>query len=166
MKEQILELRVKIDSISQLTKELKPINKNQEYKAFPEYINSKEIENTYDSLILAKAWLGKVLAEMGESTPYVNDGKRKDVKDIEPTAETTKNLTINKDGGWEDFNHIQKVDWLRQEIEKIVDIIKEIYISNYLVSRELNLARDNAYNYLCESRFWLGFELQRIRENK
>ena len=43
MKEQIIQLRVKIDGLSQLTKGLKPINKNEEFKAFPEYINSKEI---------------------------------------------------------------------------------------------------------------------------
>jgi hypothetical protein len=66
MKDQIKELRVRIDGLSQLTQELKPINKNEEFKAFPEYINSKEIEKTYNSLILAKAWLGKVLGELAE----------------------------------------------------------------------------------------------------
>ena len=31
-------------------------------------------------------------------------------------------------------------------------------------SREFAIARTNCYTHLCEARFWLGFELQRIKE--
>lgn len=159
MKEQIKELRVEIDGLSVLTKQLSP---------------SKEIEKTYDSLILAKAWLGKVLGEIGEPTPYANDGNRKSVEDIEPTADKgfkyiqiseTEDYIINDGIKWSSLNHIEKVDWLREEIQLIVNIVKDIHISNYQVSREFNIARTNSYNYLSEARFHLGFELQRIRES-
>jgi hypothetical protein len=176
MKEQIIQLRVKIDGLSQLTKGLKPINKNEEFKAFPEYINSKEIEKTYDSLILAKAWLGKVLQELGESTPYANDGNRKTVEDIEPTADKPNYIiTKNIDTGCYDWdkgmNHIEKVDWLRQEIDIITAEVQGAFIRGYVEKLVTDIDRVHLlnkiiYQHLSEARFWLGFELQRIRESK
>lgn len=158
MKEQIKELRVEIDGLSVLTKQLSP---------------SKEIEKTYDSLIFAKAWLGKVLGEIGEPTPYANDGNRKSVQDIEQTADTSNKP---KDGSsfeenWSNKNHIEKVDWLRQEINKITVEVQsqinrfkfgKIQLETY---SSVDLYQQNIYTYLCEARFWLGFELQRIKEN-
>jgi len=132
MKEQIKELRVKIDGLSQLTKELKPLTFLSSVDNSRDY-NSPEIEKAYDSLILAKAWLGKVLGELGEATPYKNDGNRKTIGDIEPTADRA--ITT-----------------------------QTIHTGNQ--SREFAIARTNSYNHLCEARFWLGFELQRIKESK
>lgn len=178
MKQEIKKLRVMIDGLSQLTKELKPINKNEEFKAFPEYINSQEIEKTYDSLILAKAWLGKVLGELGESTPYNNDGKRKHVKDIEPTTDTGNLNDVSTvewftQTKWLELTHIEKVDWLRQEIEKVHNILLEYYDiycgKDGSVEEPLFWVMSNmklSLQYLSEARFWLGFELQRIKENK
>lgn len=113
------------------------------------------------------------MSELGSETPYKNDGERKEVKDIEVAVdifEVMKN-SIDKYGGrvdhtlpqeyWKDCNHIQKVDWLR---EHIAIIIKELLELNITGSRELAIARTNSYNHLCEARFWLGFELQRIKE--
>jgi len=170
MIEKIKELRVKIDGLSQLVKELNPIK----VPIISGYKNSDEINKAYDSLILAKAWLGKVLGELGTSTPYANDGKRKDVKDIEPTADTVN--VDYKDGtsissmshisnvmDFESKTHIEKVDWLRQEIDKIIKNMlatKMRYIWNVNNGDLLGLV----YKYLCEARFWLGFELQRIKE--
>lgn len=201
MKEQIKELRIRIDGVSQLVKELNKsalidINKitvninspedaiallkaannspmvmiEASNKPIVEYIEKHEISKCYESLILAKAWLGKVLGELGETTPYANDGNRKSVEDIEPTADKNTMIEINtnkpvlEEFGWKSKSYIEKVDWLRQEIQLIVNIVKDIYISNYQVSREFNIARTNSYNHLCEARFWLGFELQRIKE--
>lgn len=130
--------------------------------------NSKQIEKAVDSLILAKAWLGKILGELGESTPYANDGNRKTVEDIEPAADTHKQInethTFGKEQGiisedYLDFTHIEKVDWLREEIDSLLPIVK-------------GLQADSNYTYLfwfviqhlSEARFRLGFELQRIRE--
>lgn len=214
MKDQIKQVRVKIDGLSQLVKELKPnssksilIIKTDKYCtqedqlaqnqflskwnkepfsfAIPKDIeyeihnlnDFKEINKCYDSLILAKAWLGKVLGELGEATPYFKDGNRHELKDIEPTADTVKKgikemVSVNwfdngievwKKTQYEPKNHIEKVDWLRQTIQTaVLNDIKNLELKG---SRELAIARTNCYNHLSEARFHLGFELQKIKEN-
>jgi hypothetical protein len=169
MKEQIKELRVHIDGLYQLTKELKPINRKPEPLTI-EMVNSKEIENATHSLIYAKAWLGKVLGELGAESPY-NSGY-KTVTDIEPTADTHHKINethvFGKEEGlitenYFEFNHVQKVDWLRSSIE---DLIQQIIKLDLKGSRELAIARTNAYTHLCEARFALGFELERIKNEQ
>jgi hypothetical protein len=245
MNNQIKELRIKIDGLAQLIKELKPIEKSirRQRGSLPatlKKVNSKEIEKSYDSLTLAKAWLGKMLGELGNELIFkpneykielhsdapVNmngnfevfiDGEKKEVKntiivifskqpltyneildkfrntkaikdikgnfknpygsgyktieDIEPTADVSFGQEIFKDNfellWWKnELNHIEKVDWLRQSIEKIISEIKEIGNppSPLMLNRELSIARTNAFNHLCEARFWLGFELARIKK--
>ena len=199
MKEEIKNLRVKIDGLSQLVKQLKspckyvvPLSvipdgvsavdviemfKQQLPVLFVEdnpdsvhKINSNEIDKCYDSLILAKAWLGKMLAELGEETPYKNDGNRKTVDDIEPTADKAifiSDFPIAPDNWTEEgpvtASHIEKVDWLRQEIQKVQ---KEVHaVSDCGTPVSGLLAWNFVYQYLCEARFQLGFELQRIKES-
>lgn len=196
MKEQIKDLRVKIDGLSQLVKELHPFEDipNNSYiiaitntkgkTVYKMPMTSDELRKCADSLLLGKAWLGKLLGELGVETPYKNDGKRTDVNSIEPTADrldlTDKSIkdyitmgealqNCSKD--YNLLNHIEKVDWLRQEIEKTIIEIKlfkqELHAHlDGKVSIECNIARTNCYNHLCEARFWLGFELQRIKENE
>lgn len=190
MIDQIKTLRVKIDGLAQLTKELKPIPRYPEIHVVGEepwyYIPSNEINKTYDSLILAKAWLGKVLGELGTESPYKSGYKT--VSDIEPTAdiaELIENDFIqypteqNKKGSvfidkpridleftseeWQTKSHIEKVDWLRTEIESIINEIKKLDKS-CAPSREFAIARTNTFTHLSEARFWLGFELQRIKK--
>jgi len=176
MKEQIKELRVKIDGLAQLTEELKPLRfseKELQSMNMPSNWaanNSKELEQAVDSLYLAKAWLGKVLGELGEENPYKSGYKTKE--DIEPTADVAEYIPGNKaiadrnKKDYSEFNHIEKVDWLRQEIEVIVNLVKQIARTDaQFFTKEFNIARTNSYNHLCEARFWLGFELQRIKEN-
>lgn len=198
MKDKIKELRLRIDGISQLVKDLKPftwihgINKEAEntdadiyqmylvsdslsysntnhkyhtliktdrgtyrtssshpfdeslFKTFDR--NSKEINKAYDSLILAKAWLGEVLKELGN----------------EPEADKIKALLGVENGkSYRDFTHIEKIDWLRKEIENIsIDVVRNYtervgFNPYYLVIQHLN-----------EARMWLEFELERTKENK
>ena len=181
MKKQIKELRVKIDGLSQLVKNLKTkktqvdialktkqetiddfLNRVESEKLGVEIIEqSEQIKKCYDSLLLAKAWLGKVLGELGENTPYANDGNRKTVEDIEPTADVQVWTYFND--GFKDKSHIEKVDWLRQEIQAIIDLeTNDTLILFDLVSRSYFIW---AFKHLCEARFWLGFELERIRES-
>lgn len=184
MKEEIKELRLKLDSLAQLTRELKPLGQkwvNLTERGFvnvDKRSNSKEIEKAYDSLILAKAWLGKILGELGESTPYANDGQRKTVEDIEPTTDTSKlteeqkilyasnNKALVKailtQEDWDNFNHIEKVDWLREEIKNIIDTTTN-FSEDF---PEIELEQGFVYKYLCEARFWLGWELARLRDEK
>jgi hypothetical protein len=198
MKEQITELRIKIDGLAQLTKELKPIKTGWVGEPIPNVdkvgINSKEIKKTYDSLILAKAWLGKCLQQLGESTPYSNDGKRKTVKDIEPTADKapTEINGFKLDTMWRieglnrEPNYIEKVDWIREEIKKTIDNLPDYqsYLDDIIHEKEIECATKEdfadldfsdipnlepeltfVYQHLSESRFWMGFELSRIRDN-
>lgn len=201
MKQEIKDLRVKIDGLAQLTKGLKPITTSK-YTHVPifkenrelDYIkangpvtfieDSEQTKKATDSLYLSKAWLGKVLGELGEDSPYSKDGTRKTVEDIEETADTylTKTAENLKKSNYDNvpvrpiywhediiqnrfqnWNHIQKVDWLRQEIQNIIEEVKQLHTGG--ISIEYSIARTNSYNYLCESRFQLGFELERIKEN-
>ena len=190
--EEITSLRIKIDGISQLVKELKPVKSSDfnfgadDYSEQLEKVkkglsvgfdipkglcilysnkNSKEINKTYNSLILAKAWLGKVLGEIGNENPYKNNGNRHEVKDIEPTADVAEVIT-HRVGVLDDVsqsydlkNHIEKVDWLREEIKDIEAKYISLNIKPIIMVTYLSVTQ-----HLSEARFWLGFELQRIRE--
>lgn len=194
MKEQIKELRIKIDGLSQLVEGLygsqlylMDIENIPKGMSIRDYIRSyTEMYKCYDSLILAKAWLGKVLGELAEATPYANDGNRKTVEDIESAADkhtllgdTMSDFNLqfcNPDGttpsiSWTNKKHIEKVDWLRQEIKLIVISLENIegYIDpsvNTKPSCKLERYTNQSLYYLIEARFWLGFGLQRIKENK
>jgi len=168
MKNEIKELRVKIDGLAKLTKSLRE-DKND--SKFP--FNSPECSKAYDSLLFAKAWLGKILGELGNENPYKSGYKT--VEDIEPTADVcifNNTASLTKGGETERYeffkewennkSHIEKVDWLREEIQSIIDGVIMMGINK--PSREFSIARTNTYNYLCEARFNLGFELQRIKE--
>ncbi len=156
-------------------------------------INSPELYDCYNSLKLAKAWYGKMLGKIGTPSPYTNDGKRKDVSDIEPTADrtyTNYSEKLSEQGlDWGDMNHAQRVDWLRQQIgaelkncpdiaecyKKQVDVVeqqitiegKDLWMEEYekQTSKIPDLFGEGqlVYQYLCEARFHLGFELEQIR---
>ena len=89
MQQKIKELRVEIDGLSQLVKGLKPLMANGEIPC-----HSYETREAYDSLMLAKAWLGKILGELGSPTPYQKDGNRHTVEDIEKTADRTDRKSV------------------------------------------------------------------------
>lgn len=180
MKTQIHELRTRIDGLAQLVRSLdKPIlmiardnipsdmtieDIVNEYERCGKVIsvsNTPQVEykgglsflaETYKSLLLAKAWLGKVLAELGEETPYKNDGNRKTAEDIEPTADRFKVPELIDCGTGFDFTsltYIEKIDWIREEIEKCI---------------KLSFGSPEADKCLTEARFFLCFELSRIKE--
>lgn len=177
MKAEIKALRINIDGLAQLTKELKPIKikKVTEYnpdghsitwipiKEFGESFsaNTKEIENATDSLYLAKAWLGKILGELGSDTPYKNDGNRKNIEDIENATDKHRGIEhLSTNGNWNtDYNHIQKIDFLREQIKIFISDSND-FSEKY---PEIELEQGFVYKYLCEARFWLGFELERIK---
>ena len=153
------------------------LDKGYLHKQYPIERNSDEINKAFDSLILAKAWLGKVLGELGEETPYKNDGNRKTKDDIEPTTDKitdgyTEQRKFENVIKYVGFNHIQKVDWLRQQIQKLNDVFLKIdwldwYDPKLTSVLDLLLPmRILVFQYLSEARFWLGFELQRIKENR
>lgn len=154
MQEKVKQLRINIDALAQLTGELNCYNHETTTL-------SKEVFHSKESLYMAKAWLGKVMEELGVESPYKSGYKTK--QDIEPTAD------VAPKGTFADYltltNHIEKVDYLRTQIESLVKEVKELDLNlEVRLSREFAIARTNAYNYLCEARFHLGFELQRIKK--
>jgi hypothetical protein len=135
-----------------------------------------------------------ILGELGGINPYSTN--KKTVADIEPTdAEMTTMLQngdikpsdiaryiqtgiafIDKSNGepndpigWTGKNHIEKVDWLRQEIQKEISNLHSVW-RNRTADVDMSAGglmffyRNNVLKYLTEARFWLGFELQRVRE--
>ena len=187
MKQKVKKLRVQIDGLGRLCKGLNHgmrvnLSLRREEESMEDFVkrageeklgvslgeSSKQTEKATDSLFLAKAWLGKVLGALGTESPYPKDGTRKTIKDIEPTADQA-----SKDGGinfynknmTEGFSHIEKVDWLRQEISKIINDVQPLWNIE-----SLNIwgvaAVENCFTHLSEARFHLGFELERIRENE
>lgn len=129
--------------------------------------NSKQINKSVDSLLLAKAWLGKALGELGTPSPYPNDGTRKSEKDIEPTAERADNpiVSMSDDLDFNSCNHIEKIDYLRQQIQSAINRIHVCAQSSDSITNS-SLAYFLLYSekHLNEARFYLGFELERIRE--
>lgn len=184
MKEEIKNLRIEIDGLAQLTKELNPVKiyvinekpTKEEVLLGKSLIkivdgNSKEIEKAVDSLYLAKAWLGKVLGELGNENPYGSGYKTKEdivsTQDVKENVETTMyDLNpFNGEGFWKDKNHIEKVDWLRGAIEQV--LIKIRFIGDLPLSGTAysNTLINNVTTHLSEARFWLGFELERIKQS-
>jgi hypothetical protein len=163
MKEQIKNLRIKIDGLAQLVKELKPVSTSKWVNPNEYYIymdNSQEINKAADSLYLAKAWLGKVLGELGNENPYGSGYKTKE--DIVPTQDVANLNPLDPS-----TSHIELVDWLRTEIGRVIKDMESITWleqKNNIVTK-LNHLFNNTYNHLCEARFWLGFELERIKNN-
>ena len=144
--------------------------------------NTDEIKEAIKSLKLSKAWLGKVLESLGSENPYGSGYKT--VEDIVPETDKAEIIcgSIGIEGETprlearsaftvagklvaENYGtHIEKVEWLRTEIKCKIE---SEYISSmtYQPANRLEaIARTNAYNNLCEARFWLGFELGRVRD--
>lgn len=185
--EQIKVLRKKLDGFSQVVERLRPIksfgvsaslkdlNSDKrlfEVNGYPEQHNSDEIKRCYNNLVLAKAWTGKMLGYLtGEGSPYVNDGNRNTVKDIEPTNDKVDINAWEERNKWNTLNHIQKVDFIRQQLQELGDIIsgffppfKEEIPMSVEDSRNLAICRTNIYNHILEARFQMGFELARIKQ--
>lgn len=110
--------------------------------------HSRETLNAFDALRMAKAWLGKALAAMGQSTPYtVADSPDK----IPPTADTSEETVPE----WAD--HLGAVNWMRQKIS-------EIHLIMPAEERQRHCYQ-KAQDHLEEARMWYGFELQNLRES-
>ena len=181
MIEQVKQLRVEIDGLAQLCEGLKPITKPigglDRYEYEEMIVNSEEIKEAVKSLKLSKAWLGKVLEHLGSETPYVSGYKT--VEDMEPTADKAEivcgcvgvDQVNDRDTSKDAFTvagklvvenygtHIEKVDWLRTEIKSLIQKLHHNNPKGYY-----DRALWKAEEYLCEARFWLGFELGRVRD--
>lgn len=141
--------------------------------------NSEEIKEAVRSLKLSKAWLGKVLGSLGSDNPYGSGYKT--IEDIVPETDKAKTVcgvmgidgetprleavdTFTLNGKimneYSQMSHIEKVDWLRTEIKRL-----GIQLYDTIHFKEIGISEGElAYKYICEARFWLGFEMGRIRD--
>ncbi len=154
MIDKIKELRVEIDGLHQLLSRTAEI---QTSFLFGSQFQSAEITRSLNALILGKAWLGKLLGELDVPSPYPNDGTRSTVAHIEPTADRFEGIEDRP----KNTTYITEIDSLRQRISKLTDTLK-----GWGMGRNwgASVARTNAYSSLCEARFWLGFEFERIKK--
>lgn len=190
MKEQIKQLRLEIDGLAQLCEGLKPIvvhsikydslgkkMYDKEKKGFA----STEIREAIKSLKLSKAWLGKVLESLGSENPYGSGYKT--VEDIVPETDKAETVygamgvegetprleaidTFTLNGRimneYSQMSHIEKVDWLRTEIKSA--LLKLHTIEQLNCDVDASDFTRVVEQHLTEARFWLGFEMGRIRD--
>lgn len=179
MKEQIKQLRVEIDGLTQLCEGLNPYKNLGAGEILP-LLYSDEILESIKSLKLSKAWLGKELGSLGSENPYgsgyktVEDivpetdkalvicGAMSIEEEITPKLKAVDTFTLNGKimNEYSQMSHIEKVDWLREEIKAVAQ-----RLSNTINYNEFGVSNGElATIYLQEARFWLGFELGRIRD--
>lgn len=161
MKEQIKQLRVEIDGLAQLCEGLKPYKDLECGRILPSN-NSGEILEAIKSLKLSKAWLGKVLERLGSENPYGSGYKT--VEDIVPETDkvTGVPLTIQEAIDYNKMSHIEKVDWLRTEVKSALLKLQTIeLLYDEAVAGDFTRVVEQ---HLTEARFWLGFEMGRIRD--
>lgn len=164
------ELRKKIDAVAQLVD-------------YPD-LRSAETVKCHNNLLMAKAFAGKIMGELGTPSPYQNDGSRKTVQDIEPTAERASQEEIDiwpiypeNSKPINEWNRIEKVDFLRQVIDELkkshlFPLSEKLKSFTYLINSgdlndsaiRINYFESEIFLSLTKARIWLGFELERIRK--
>lgn len=119
---------------------------------------SAEVTKANNSITMSKCWMGKLLGQLGEETPYQNDGKRKTVQDIEPAAD--KVLPQGKFVG----TQIETIDWVRERVTKLLKDFNELVKDSNPETIGPLVVLVSIEQHLHECRFWLGLELGRIRD--
>ena len=153
IEDQLKSLRHEISALGLHIKEL-PQNRN--------------VALCYTATQRSKMWLGKVLGIIDVPSPYLKDGERKDVKDIEPEAEKAETI-ISIEG-----NLIEKIDTIRQKSGIVADKIADLSVTVPIIVKltnktkyfKYNCAISEAYRAMCEVRMWLGWELGAIRDEE
>lgn len=147
MKDALKELRVHCDSIVYLLDNDIP--------------KSAETVKATNSLKMSRAWMGKLLGLLGEESPYTKDGKRHSIQDIEPVADVSiSSRSLSH------MNQIERVDWLREELTQLQRDYDTLCTSADSHDVKISTCLISVYQHLAECRFWLGFELGRIRDTQ
>ena len=123
-----------------------------------EHKKSAESTLALRSCQMAKAWLGKVLEKLGEESPYKVVSNP---SEIPPTADKAVLTNIYTTNYIEGYLHL--VNQLRDAISLVIKDLAQPSIHNSFVTGNLV---EYSFMHLTEARFWLGFELANIRENK
>ncbi|KKM02234.1 hypothetical protein LCGC14_1786450 [marine sediment metagenome] len=154
----IKQLRLQLDGLGQLVHDLRLCHPGD----FSE--NSAEVTLAETDVFFAKGWCGQLLSQLGQKTPYKNDGKRKGIKDIEPADDHISEF--EDEASYGDKNHIQKVDWLRQAIGVHKGQVLQWSMSphTFVINQHALWCVQQIWIRLTDARMSLGFELQRISE--
>lgn len=126
-------------------------------------IQNKIEEDMFNS----RAWLGIILGELGAQNPYKKDETEiKDESQIPPTADVNAYSEMDLLVFKRDFSLMNKLEAVikaRTDISNLIDKIRDLHFTNS--TREIAIARTNAYTYLCNAKFKLGRILSSFRKN-
>lgn len=129
---------------------------------YQDHMNINSDQSGSDRLFLAKCWMGKMLAELDTKNPYDTGKKLTKPTDIPPTADVAEGDEFHRQRrDFKNLNDVEALDTLRTEIEKLCKELVKFKTSS--ASREMNIARTNAYGYLCEAKFFMGKQLSQKR---
>lgn len=155
-KAQLNSLRVNLDGLAQLVK----LEVNDNYM----------LTVCEQCLLMAKAWTGKLLGELGGTSPY--SAGKSTIEHIEPTDAkakldgSTEGVAIDIEV-WVQYNEIQKLDVLRQTLTRLCEQVKLFNtIEPVQMNREANICRTHVWSYLNEASIYAGFRLGEIRDGQ
>lgn len=119
--------------------------------------NSHEFKQSYDALRLGKAWLGKFLQSIGETTPYEVVDK---VAEIPKTAERHFEVDSGFIEKIKPLPYLDFVNEMRAQIEFL-----RLSVQAKLPQTTTYAEVGYAMKYFAEARMWFGFELGNLRDN-
>ena len=146
LKKQIVDLRVRLDGYCH----------DMSFRFF----NGLYISDAFSSVRMGRAWLGKSLAYLGESTPYRVVDK---VSDIPEASDKSDRSPVEEFK--ERDERLKEVNRLRLELGKAIEDINvfEYRYMGLTEAKKFNECLNNACVHLQEARFYLGFELEGMK---
>lgn len=133
--EQVKEFRIRCDQLIQNASLLK---------------TSAETTLAFRSLQMAKCWMGKLLSELGEKSPYQEPESASEI--AKPADAYSGDLAF-----FDPFDRVQSITSMRKEIQNLIDAVKP-----YLFLHSGNVVQSNVISNLIEARFWYGLEFQNL----
>lgn len=139
---------------------------------------SREVSLAYTQLQEAKSWCGKVLQEFKQDNPYP-DSAKPESRNIEPQADVPEeNPFLDQFNQLEEKTQTGYVKLLRKLVGDAVERMKALHIEIDFLIYSLSLEEDNpiaeslwigpytswAIKAAELARIWLGWELDRIRQ--
>jgi hypothetical protein len=106
----------------------------------------------------ARMMFGNLLKILGNPTPYKNDGKRKDVKDIEKaTDKHTQKIPV--------VGEIECLDQFRETVNRIVQNVEEFALvtDSFMLGFAPGAIIASIYIELTKARNWAGVRFDEIR---
>lgn len=119
----------------------------------------------YNRLFSSKAWLGKLLEQLGTENPYKTEKPLNNPKNIPPTADVSEGLgKVIYD--FKLKNEVEQIVSLREMLQESVDAIESLGTAYEFIKdkRLASIAKTQSYVNMCEARFELGYELSLIRD--